>query len=315
MTTHLDRRHLILSAAALTGAAAMSPALARTGDGNASALITPAALKRRLGEANLRIINLTSPDLYRRAHLPGAVFSDFGKWRVTKNGVPAMLPDTPYLEKLLGSLGVAREHHVVLVPAGFSAGDIGVATRAYWTLKTLGHEKVSVLDGGLRAWAADRSNPLENTPVQPKPATYKAAFTRKWLADAKMVHQAMSTGDVPLIDSRTYDEYVGMTPPGEVVLRPGAIPKAVLVPQHWFIDPATGRFRTPAQLAAIHRQMGAKDEGPAITYCNTGHRASLGWFARNELLGWPTRMYDGSMAEWTRLKPPEDFPVVKKLKL
>ena len=312
--TMFNRRAFLLSATAALSAAAM-PVRAKTAGQGGSPLVNAAWLKQRLSDANLRLINLTSPDLYRRAHIPGSVFSDFGKWRVTKNGIPALMPDVPYLEKLLGALGVAPEHHVVLVPGGFSAGDIGVATRVYWTLKTLGHEKVSVLDGGIRAWAANRANPLTNTPVTPKPATYKANFTPRWLADAKMVSAASATGKPLLIDNRTYDEYMGMTPAGGSVLRSGTIPRAVLVPQHWFIDPRTGLFRPPAQLAAIHRQMGAKDSGEAITFCNTGHRASLGWFARNELMGLPTRMYDGSMAEWTRLKPAENFPVERKIKL
>ncbi len=313
----VDRRRFLFSSAALAAAAAtpLSSALARARESAAPPLVDVAWLKPRLGQGGLRILAATPMDLYRRAHLPDSVFVDFGKWRVTKKGIPALLPDVPVLEKLLGGLGVARENHVVIVPAGFSAGDVGVATRIYWTLKTLGHEKVSVLDGGLRGWAADRGNPLSNTPVQPKTATYKANFTNQWLADAKMVHEAMNTGDVPLIDNRTYDEFVGMTPAGGSVLRSGTIPKALLVPQHWFVDPQTGRFLDKAKLAAIHRQMGAKEEGKAITFCNTGHRASLGWFVRSELLGWPTRMYDGSMAEWTRLKPEENFPVERKIRL
>ncbi len=314
MSITLDRRRFMAAAGALA-ALHVAPAFARGDAQSAPPLVDAGWLKPRLGSKEFRIINLTAPDLYRQAHLPGAVFSDFGQWRVEKNGVPAMLPDVPHMEKLLGGLGVTREHHVILVPAGFSAGDVGVAARAFWTLKTLGHARVSILDGGIRGWAADRGNPLQNTPVRPEPATYKADYTDKWLADAALVRKVVRSGDVPLVDNRTYDEFVGMTPAGGSVLRSGTLPNAVLVPQHWFIDPRTGRFLPPEKIAAIHRQMGAKDEGEAITFCNTGHRAALGWFARHVLLGWPSRMYDGSLAEWTRLKPPQDYPVVRKVKL
>ena len=40
-----------------------------------------------------------------------------------------------------------------------------------------------------------------------------------------------------------------------------------------------------------------------MSFCNTGHWASVGWFASSELLGnKKARMYDGSMVEWTMLK-------------
>ena len=40
--------------------------------------------------------------------------------------------------------------------------------------------------------------------------------------------------------------------------------------------------------------------GEEITFCNTGHWASLGWFASHELLGNDkVRLYDGSMVEWS----------------
>jgi thiosulfate/3-mercaptopyruvate sulfurtransferase len=42
-------------------------------------------------------------------------------------------------------------------------------------------------------------------------------------------------------------------------------------------------------------------KGPAVSYCNTGHLASTDWFVLNEVLGKKdTRLYAGSMTEWTR---------------
>jgi len=71
-------------------------------------LVDAAWLKERLGDSGVRVLDCTSPRMYAQAHIPGAVFTDFGKWRVKKNGVPAMLPDVSYLEKLIGGLGIAE---------------------------------------------------------------------------------------------------------------------------------------------------------------------------------------------------------------
>jgi len=69
--------------------------------------------------------------------------------------------------------------------------------------------------------------------------------------------------------------------------------------------------------ALLRALIGGEGEGcsNAIIFCNTGHRASLGWFARQELMGRPCRMYDGSMAEWGNLKPPEEYPVLARIDL
>ena len=82
--------------------------------------------------------------------------SDYDKagWRVTRNGVPFMLPTAAELEKLIGELGIDEDTHVVVVPAGVNVLDFGSAARTYWTLKIAGVGKVSILDGGFAAWQA-----------------------------------------------------------------------------------------------------------------------------------------------------------------
>lgn len=52
-------------------------------------------------------------------------------------------------------------------------------------------------------------------------------------------------------------------------------------------------------------------QGPQIAFCNTGHLASLGWFVSSEPLGNPeVRLYDGSMADWSRAP---DLPIERKV--
>ena len=50
-------------------------------------------------------------EAYAKAHIPGAVHSDYDKagWRVTRNGVPFMLPNKAGLEKLIGETGIDED--------------------------------------------------------------------------------------------------------------------------------------------------------------------------------------------------------------
>lgn len=44
---------------------------------------------------------------------------------------------------------------------------------------------------------------------------------------------------------------------------------------------------------------GVSSDAKEITYCNTGHWASVAWFGLSEVMGNKnTAMYDGSLTEW-----------------
>ena len=124
-------------------------------------------------------------EAYQKGHIPGAIHSDYDKagWRVTRGGVPFMLPTLPELEKLIGELGIDEDTHVVVVPAGVHFTDFGAAARTYWTLKVAGVAKVSILDGGYAAWAAEQ-NATETGPSKPSPKIFTATLNKALLAEA-----------------------------------------------------------------------------------------------------------------------------------
>ena len=91
---------------------------------------------------------------YLQAHVPGAVHTDYAKhgWRATKGMASGLSARACFLATLFGSLGLKPARHAMIVSAGTSAGDFSAAARVYWTLKVAGHDKVSLLDGGMAAW-------------------------------------------------------------------------------------------------------------------------------------------------------------------
>ncbi|MFK5925102.1 MAG: rhodanese-like domain-containing protein, partial [Desulfuromusa sp.] len=60
----------------------------------ATPLVEPDWLIANLDKPEIRVLDLQHPNGYQRAHLPGSVNTDYGKWRVRgRNGTPAMLPE------------------------------------------------------------------------------------------------------------------------------------------------------------------------------------------------------------------------------
>ena len=248
-----------------------------------------------------------SSAVFAQGHIPGSVYSDYLQdgWRKTQDGIPGQLPPVADLEALIGGLGIGNDHHVVIVAAGASALEMGSATRVYWTFKVLGHDAVSILDGGFRAYTADPANPIASGAVTPQPAAFVADFRPELVAGRSDVVAAMKAGTA-LVDNRPAAQHLGQSS-HPAAARPGTIPGAVSVPEGRLTD-AEGRFVGRERVAQLLKSAGLDDaEEGAIAFCNTGHWASLGWFAQSEILGHKNvRLYDGSMVDWTAQS---DLPV------
>ena len=262
----------------------------------AQPLVDAEWLVANLQQPNLRIVDLQPASGYQQIHITGAVHSDYSRWRQRdKQGIPGMMPNVATLEQMIGKLGINNQTHVVLVPFGRGAGDLAAASRVYWTLKTVGHDEVSILNGGLTGYAENRDNPLESSPNTPAATSFKANLRKEYLVSTAEVKAAIDS-DTTLFDSRSIAEFEGRRgKPG----RSGTIPTSVNLSFEKLVMNGSAYFYKPHKIKKIFNDHQVPLEGALITYCHTGHRAALTWFVSHELLGnSKTQLYDGSMAEW-----------------
>ena len=267
----------------------------------AAPLVDVAWVVENLGKPGVVLIDIRGQKEFERVHIPGSVFTDYGRdgWREKQGSAPGKFPADPrQLAAVIGALGIDNDSHVVIMPIGADAGDVGVATRIFWTFKVLGHDEVSILDGGIIAYAAERKdgvpvNPLTSGPMETTPKTFKVDLRSEMLVTIEDVEAASAGNGVTLVDARTPDEFTGAK------RSPGTIHGARLLPEYTLVEPKTGKFLPLDQLKAKFDAAGVETTGNQIDFCNTGHRASLLWFAANELLGDKgARLYDGSITEW-----------------
>lgn len=270
---------------------------------DATPLVSVEWLNSHLHDKNLVVLDIRSAidgggaKAYAEAHIPGSVHSDYDKagWRVTRDNVPFMLPSVPELEKLIGDTGIDETTRVVVVPAGVSFTDFGSAARTYWTLKVVGVNNVSILDGGVAAWTK-AGLPVENGVKKPSPTIFTATLNKKLLSRTADVTKAETTHNATLIDARPLDFYLGkVKAPGAQAY--GHIPGAVNLDSASFYDAKTNKLKPQAELVSLAAHVPV---GPAVAYCNTGHWAATDWFVLHELVGrQDVSLYDGSMVEWT----------------
>lgn len=244
-------------------------------------------------------------------HIPGALLLDFGKTRAPRmidhREIKWMLPDQQAFQSLMRGIGVRAGRPTVIVPEGGSGEELDMAARVYWSMKVYGDDQLALLDGGTRGWL-QHGLPFATTAAAAPAGNWVATAPRlRYVASSDDVAAAIGTG-TQIVDARPTPFYLGLVKK-PVVGQAGHIKGAVNFPTdlrsvskddgtHWL---------SPAEYTAIFKHLDIAAHKPTITYCNTGHLAAGAWFVISEVMKNPdTRLYDGSMYEWTT----EQRPVV-----
>jgi thiosulfate/3-mercaptopyruvate sulfurtransferase len=233
---------------------------------------------------------------YERAHIPGAAFADIpGALSDPDSPLAFTLPPAERFAVAAGRLGIASGTHVVVY-----AQDTPMwATRLWWQLRFFGFDAVSVLDGGLPAWRATGLD-VDTEPTSYEPADFVAAPRWDWLARRSDVEAIVAAADgaVCLVNALTPPVFRGEGPSS--YSRPGRIPGSVNAPWTALVDPDTNRFRPLPEIQDALGAAGALGSAPVIAYCGGGISATVDLFALSLLGREGTRLYDGSLTEWTR---------------
>jgi len=273
----------------------------------AEPLVSVDWLKSNLSNEKLIVLDIRnkidggSKDAFEVSHIPTAVYSNYLEdgWRTTVDGIVGKLPPVKDLEILIGGLGIGNDSHVIVVPGGVSSSDFGSASRVYWTFKVLGHNNVSILDGGYAAWIQQLPNQLETGAVNPTTAIFKADFQSKYLATTEDVVNALANNSSVLVDARPEEQFLGKSKSGKA-LAAGTIPGSFNLQQQTLVEENTSFYKDAIAVAQLVKEAGIESTEGEIAYCNTGHWATVAWFALSEVLGHENvKNYDGSMVEWT----------------
>lgn len=263
-------------------------------------LLEPETLAELLElDPEIRVVRVSGN--HDEGHIPGSVVTEYADWRGPPEN-PGALPALSELEAEVRRLGIERDTPVVLVSEGAGPDDKGTATRIYWTLKSLGIERLAVLNGGFRGWQG-AGLPVETGSVSIAPSTFDATLSDSWRITTAELEARIAEGNAPArIDARPREFFEGRT---WTAARPGTIAGAEsLSHADWFDE--DGRIDV-ARVPEILARAGIGDAQEIVSFCNTGHWASINWFVLSEIAELDgTRLYAESMAEWAAAGRPLD---------
>jgi len=265
-------------------------------------LVSAVELKETLASGGLRVVDcrhdLARADegrrLYEEGHIPGAVFAhldrDLSAARNGRNGRHP-LPDREVFAQVLGQWGIAAGTRVV----AYDQGDSIFAARLWWMLRWMGHERVSVLDGGWRAWRAVEG-PISTVVEAPPAAQFAVGTPLERTLSAEAVGALLGEAHALLIDARAPDRFEGRNETIDPVA--GHIPGATNRPWQCNLD-EDGAFKSKPELRAeLRALLASADASDVVLYCGSGVSACHNALALHIAGIDGARLYPGSWSEW-----------------
>ncbi|MEM7250030.1 MAG: sulfurtransferase [Pseudomonadota bacterium] len=227
---------------------------------------------------------------YDQAHIPGAGFMDLqGELSDPNTNLRFMLPEPERFAEAVAAHGVSNESHVIL----YSSTHVMWATRVWWMFRAFGHDRVSVLDGGLGRWQALGYPTTQSKPDYP-PGDFMARPRAGHFVDRETVLGAINDGEACVLNALSREQHIGET--GRHYGRPGRIARSVNVEARSLTDDS-GCFLDAPSLRERFEAVDAMGR-PVIAYCGGGIAATADVFALALLGHQDLSVYDASLSEW-----------------
>ena len=232
---------------------------------------------------------------FESAHIPGAGRFDIDRIADPDSPLPHTVPSPEVFEGHMRALGLHSDDYVVL----YDDSDVKSAARAWWMLRLFGHERVSILDGGLAAWK-QAGGALESGAAVTRQA---GSFTSRPAIGVGVVTMDQLRGSMAegtagqILDARAAARFAGEAPEPRKGLRAGHIPGSCNLPFSTLFD-EDGRYRDTAVIRDLFDKAGIDVGAPVTTTCGSGVTACALAVGLALIGNDRTIVYDGSWTEW-----------------
>ncbi|CQR45931.1 3-mercaptopyruvate sulfurtransferase [Paraliobacillus sp. PM-2] len=230
--------------------------------------------------------------LYQEGHIPGAFYFDLEKQLsgpVSKHGGRHPLPDMDQFKREIEKIGIDRTKTVV----AYDGGEGQFASRFWWLLTYIGHEKVYILNEGIKGWSEAGYMITKEMPTS-ELATFEVTIQKDMLASYDEVKDIVDNkkSSPILIDSRVKSRYLGEVESIDRIA--GHIPGAINM--YWAEGLENGSFKSSEEQKV--RFTGLDQQTPIIVYCGSGVTAAPNYMALKMAGYQHVKLYIGSYSDW-----------------
>lgn len=213
--------------------------------------------------------------------------------------LPNMMPSPEVFSKECQKIGINSDSIIVVYD------NLGIYTspRARWMFKAMGHQYVTVLDGGLTAWKeAGFLCEKKKSKVFEK-GNFEASYNADLVVDSKYILKNLQNEDVLMLDARSEARFLGTNPEPRVGMASGHIPNSFSFPYTNVLE--NGKMKSKSDLQKLILNLKCKHKKMVFT-CGSGVTACIILLAFELLNDNEKALYDGSWSEWGQV---DKFPV------
>lgn len=245
---------------------------------NPQLLVTPEELQKNIEKPDWVVVDCRDLDKYLQGHIPGAISLGKSCGKALRDATARVLEAKRY-EDILGKVGIGNSSHVVFYHGDMR--DFTDATVGFWIMEYLGHDKVSVLNGGLDAWRKAGLR-LSDKPTIREPSKFKVKVVASRYASTDEIAKIArkKAKGVQLVDSRTKKEHVGDDIRS---VRGGHVPNTTANVPHLDTLPKVKDAKSDKMVEIAYLDPDVAEKAFAkldknkrtVAYCQTGTRSTL----------------------------------------
>lgn len=257
---------------------------------------------------SLRVLDVTwipksGLGIHQEGHIPGSHFFDLTTCHNKESPYRVTLPSPEVFGEYVGqTLGISNDTEVIIYDNDpvWKVKNMG---RVWWMFRTFGHDRVSVLDGGLAQWVKEGHPVTSDKSEPPKPVGFRAQLRPQLIKKMEDILDNQKDAKFQLLDSRPSEWYDGTKPSPLPGLDIGTIKSTSHLPfPSLFLEGST-LYKTPEELKALFASKGIDLSRPLTTYCNVGVTANMLTLAAFIAGKEDVAVYDGSWEEFVQRAP------------
>jgi len=262
-------------------------------------LVSSQWLQKHLNDPNLIIldahlpsnISKTDSEIERLQIKNARLFDIKNEFSDLYNSLPNTFPSKKDFETSSRDIGINKNSLIVVYD------QIGIYTspRVWWMFKTMGHENVYILNGGLPDWITKEYETEEKQNRTYSIGNFKALQDRNAIKNWKQVLENLNSKEFTVLDARSSDRFKGETKEPREGLRSGCIPNSKNLPFTELIE--NGKFKSVEELKEIFDQLQVENNDLVFS-CGSGITACIILVASQLISENNTAIYDGSWTEW-----------------
>jgi len=269
---------------------------------NDDLFIEPSTLMSKIDNINLKILDATfylpdsgliAEEEYKKKHIPNAIFFDINKIADPNNSLPHMIPSKDLFSKMMQNIGLNKDDEIII----YDNSPFLSSARAWFLFRYFGHDKIFIMQGGVKNWENNGGN-ITNGNVVLEKGNYIASAERKELVvNLDQMILASQNKENVILDARSRKRFLGEALEPRPNLPSGHIPNSQSLPSSDLIN-KDGYLKSKDEINQIFSNINVNTRDKIIATCGSGVSACVISIALFCLGKKDIPIYDGSWTEW-----------------